>query len=139
MLAWCVVPSREAASRGQPPTSVRPTRAAGTLTTWLVQLGWWLVSCLGSSQAKALDACEDLVGGLDPDEGLGVFVVGLEERPDGRLQGASAAMSAAAELLLGQLCEPPFDLVDPGGVGGREVEMEARMAQQPVTDERGLV
>src|SRR5207237_7036867 len=88
-----------------------------------------LVSCLRSSQAKSLDAGEDLVGRLDLDERLGLFIVGGEVEPDCVLESAGAAMSAAPKLLLSQGGEPPLDLIDPGGIGRREVEVEARMPQ----------
>jgi hypothetical protein len=48
-------------------------------------------------------------------------------------------MSAPSKLLLGQDREPPFDQVDPGEVGGREVEMEAGVPEQPAVDQRRLV
>src|SRR5438270_13196562 len=83
-----------------------------------------LVSCLRGSQAKSLDAGEDLVGRLDPDERLGLFIVGGEVEPDCVLESAGAAMSAAPKLLLSQGGEPPLDLIDPGGIGRREVEVE---------------
>src|SRR2546421_8178107 len=98
-----------------------------------------LVSCLRGSQAKSLDAGEDLFGRLDPDERLGVFIVGGEVEPDCVLESAGAAMSAAPKLLLSQGGEPPLDLIDPGGIGRREVEVEAGMPQKPSMDQRRLV
>src|SRR5207247_10902047 len=49
------------------------------------------------------------------------------------------SMCAAAYPLLGQLCEPALDQVQPGGVGGREVEVEAGMPDQPLLDGWRLV
>ena len=41
---------------------------------------------------------------------------------------------AAADGALGDEREPAFDLVEPGGVGGREVNVEARTACEPSSD-----
>ena len=38
---------------------------------------------------------QDVVGGLDPDEGLAVVIPGVEEALDGRDQGADAGEGAA--------------------------------------------
>jgi len=48
-------------------------------------------------------------------------------------------VTATSDLLLGESREPALHLVDPGRVGGGEVQLEARMAQQPALDERCLV
>ena len=48
-------------------------------------------------------------------------------------------MDAAADHLVGEVAEPPLDLVDPGRAGGREVQAEAGVPGQPGLDERGLV
>ena len=44
------------------------------------------------------------------------------------------AMDAALDLLVGEQCEPAFDLVEPGGAGRREVEVIARVAGEPRFD-----
>ena len=48
-------------------------------------------------------------------------------------------MSTALDLTLGDQAEPPLDLIQPGGVRGDEVHVEARMSSQPLLDGRGLV
>ena len=48
-------------------------------------------------------------------------------------------MDAAADLLVGQVAEPAFHLVDPGGAGQGEVEVETGMFDEPVVDRRPLV
>src|SRR5262249_41670127 len=48
-------------------------------------------------------------------------------------------MGSAAELFVGQIGEETLDLIDPGGALGREMQVEARMSEQPALDERCLV
>ncbi|SRR5216683_3028847 len=48
-------------------------------------------------------------------------------------------LDAAAQLLFGEACEPAFHQIEPGGAGGREMEMEVRMTQQPTLAGRGFV
>jgi hypothetical protein len=45
----------------------------------------------------------------------------------------------AAQFAVGQLGEPALDEVDPRRDGGREVQVEPGMAQQPFLHRRGLV
>ena len=66
-------------------------------------------------------------------------VVEFEVVADGVFQFAGAAMDAAAQLFFGKASEPAFDQVEPGGAGRREVQMKARMTQQPALDGRGFV
>ena len=61
-------------------------------------------------------------------------VVVVEVSADGVLQFAGAAVDATAQLLFGKQREPALDQVEPGAAGGREVQMEARMTQQPALD-----
>ena len=66
-------------------------------------------------------------------------VVVFEVSTDRSFQFAGAAVSPAAQLLFGEQREPALDQVEPGAAGRGEVQMEARMAQQPALDGRGLV
>ena len=52
--------------------------------------------------AKALDAGQDVVGGLGPAERFGVGIVLVDERGDRVVQRGDAAMDAAADLPIGQ-------------------------------------
>lgn len=88
---------------------------------------------------KGGDTGKDLICGLRPDEGSRVFVVGAHVLLDRMLELSSGAMGAAADLLVGEVGEPPFDHVDPGRAGWREVNVEARMAQQPASHGLSLV
>src|SRR5262249_18437792 len=97
-----------------------------------------LVSWDRSSLAKASDASEDLIGRLDPDEGLGLLVVNLEVKANCVFQLARAAMRPTPDLLLGQGCEPALDLIEPGAVGRCVVDLEAGVTQQPAPDQLSL-
>ena len=52
------------------------------------------------------NALEDGIGGLGPDEGFRIVVVGMDECGDGDLQLVHAAMDAALDLLVGEQREP---------------------------------
>lgn len=52
---------------------------------------------------------------------------------------ASRAVHAASDLSLGEIGEEPFDLVDPGRRGGREVDMPTQVPGQPPADIRRAV
>jgi ELWxxDGT repeat protein len=58
---------------------------------------------------------------------------------DGAFEFTGAAVSTATQLSVGQVGEEAFDLIDPGGTGRREVQMESRATKQPSLDERGFV
>ncbi len=55
-----------------------------------------LVSCLVDSLAVSSDGVEDLVGGLGPDVGAGVFVPGVDPLADVGVQRVDGAVRAAA-------------------------------------------
>ena len=105
--------------------------------------------CAGSSSAasdRVVDslavggeAVEDLVCGLVPDVGLGVFVPVGDPGADRGDEVADRAVGAAFDPFRGQLGEPALDEIQPGAVGRREVEREARVAEQPALDRRRLV
>ena len=69
----------------------------------------------------------------------GVFVPCVEELFDSRLQLLYAFVRTALDLFGRQDAEPTFHLVEPGGVGGDEVEVEPRVVGQPPLDGRGAV
>src|SRR5579859_335486 len=66
-------------------------------------------------------------------------VVVFEISADGGFQFARAAMNPAAQLLFGEPAKPALDEVEPRSGSGREVQVQARMAQQPALDGRSLV
>jgi hypothetical protein len=67
------------------------------------------------------------------------LVISFHVVPQGRFQFLGAAIGAAAELPFRQGGEPTLDQIDPGGSGGSEVQMIARMTHQPALNQPGLV
>ena len=64
-------------------------------------------------KAEALDAGEDLVGGLCPSAWLGILVDPIDVVLDGLFEFLSGAMDTPPQLLLAQESEQAFDLVQP--------------------------
>ena len=63
----------------------------------------------------------------------------VEESSNRVLEFAGAAVNAAAQLPFSKEREPAFDQVKPRTTGRGEVEMEARVSQQPTLDGRRLM
>ena len=82
---------------------------------------------------------EDGVGGRGLQEGLGAEVVVVGEVEDLLLELDDGGEGAAADGLLRLEVEPDLDLVEPGGVGGGEVEMAAWPGGKPALDADVLV
>ena len=72
-------------------------------------------------------------------EGLRRCVVVDDKGSDCLLQLLDAAVNAAPDLSLGQEGEPALDLVEPGGVGRREMQVIARPFGEPCFDRRRLM
>jgi len=70
---------------------------------------------------------------------LGVLVPNLHPGLDVGGQFFHAAVGGTLELLGREGREPPFHHVHPGPVGGREVEVEAAVAQEPLLHLGGLM
>ncbi len=85
--------------------------------------------CLGSALAEASDAREDVVCGLGPREGLGVEVAHVDEPADVLLELNHAEVRSSFDHLLGEMSKPALDLVEPRGIGRREVDVEPRVPQ----------
>ena len=92
-----------------------------------------------SAKAEALDACQDVAGGLGPSERFGLGICGLDVSFDGGFEFADRGEDAALEGSLGQQRKKAFNLVEPGRRGGREVHMPARALQEPIADQLGFV
>ena len=90
-----------------------------------------LVSRVADSLAISCEGGEDLIGGLDPHVRARVLVPDGDPVADVFLEGGNAGVGSPLDLLGGQFREPPFHHVQPRPRGGREMEMEAGMAQQP--------
>jgi hypothetical protein len=65
------------------------------------------------SKAKALDAGEDIVGGLGPTEWFWVPVSSVDVSFDGCFEFGHGAKHAALEGSLCEQCEEALDLIDP--------------------------
>ena len=80
-----------------------------------------------------------MCGRFGPDEGLGVVVPGFHPSADVRLERLHGTVVAADQEVSGDKGEEPFDLVDPAGVGRREVHVEPRVSLQSLADGGVLV
>ena len=81
--------------------------------------------------ACALDLLQDVGGFGRPDEWFRGFVVMVDVVSDGCDQFLHVAEDAAADPLLGQITEEPFDHVEPGTARGCEMHVKARVLGQP--------
>jgi uncharacterized integral membrane protein len=98
-----------------------------------------LVSRVGDRLEISGDLVEDLVGGLGPDKRPGLLVPGVDPGLDRAGRLGDRPVAATPQPLAGQLGEPPLDQVQPRAVGRGEVQLEARVGDQPAPDRRGLV
>src|SRR5665647_763642 len=98
-----------------------------------------LVSRVRDPLAIGSKALEDLVAGLVPHERARVLLPARDPGADRGDQLPGRAVSAAPQPPLRELGEPALDEAQPGAVGRREVEGEARMAQEPAVDGGVLV
>ena len=69
--------------------------------------------------------------GFGPDEGASALVVVGDEGVDVRDEFRNAGEGCAVERFAGEDGEPDFDLIEPGGVGRRVMEMHVLVAPQP--------
>ena len=89
--------------------------------------------------AEACDGGEDIVCGFDPTERFRVGVGKGDVVHDRSLQSLGGSVNTAADLLLGQQSEEPFNLVDPRSRGRREVDVPPWSPGKPITDQACLV
>ena len=82
---------------------------------------------------------EDGVGGRGPHEGPGIGVVVVGEAADLLLELGDGGEGTAADGLLRDEVESDLDLVEPGGVGGGEVDVVAGPVGEPALDAGVLV
>lgn len=88
---------------------------------------------------KALDALQDVIGRLGPDERLGILIADLDIASDIAFQLDDALVRGSLDLPLREQREPSLDLVEPGAVRRREVEVEAGVLREPSLDRWCLV
>ena len=93
-----------------------------------------LVCCPGNTHSNTCDLVDDRLRRGDPDERRGRGIVAVDERLDLAHQIRDAAERAPLDRPLAEQAEPPLHLVQPGRVGGREVQVEARPRSQPLPD-----
>ena len=65
---------------------------------------------------------ENEIRGSGPNERFGVAIVRGDIVEDGLAQMRNGVEASAADRLIGDLCKPALDLVEPGGVGRNKVE-----------------
>src|ERR1019366_1404391 len=94
---------------------------------------------VGDSAAICGKLFQDFVGTLLPDEGPWVLVPALDPLLDRHLEFFGRAVRAASQPLVGEFGEPALDHVHPRAVGGREVQVEPRVTEQPAVDLGRLV
>src|SRR5437899_10129847 len=94
-------------------------------------LRWSLVSCPVNNGAKSLDLPEDRIRGGGPEEGASVAIVVLHELIDLGHELREAGKGAAADGALRDERKPALNLIEPGRVGRREVEVVAGMPGEP--------
>lgn len=77
---------------------------------------------------------EDGFSGSRPCVGFGIGVVGVEICLDAGDQLRDAAEDSAAQVFLGQVTKPAFDLVEPGRRGRGEMQVKPLVPLQPSLD-----
>ncbi len=83
------------------------------------------LSCIRSfcdlilSEAETFDGGEYIIGGLCAYEGLGSFVMCIDEGEDVVFQCGCVAVNASADAVIGDQSEKALDLIDPGCSGWR--------------------
>src|SRR5690606_25244217 len=85
------------------------------------------------------DPSQDRIGSRGPDERLCVVIVSIEVLMNCLLECGHTSVTSPPDRFLCQVSKPPFDHVEPRGVGRGEVELEARMTLQPASDDRALM
>ena len=85
------------------------------------------------------DLGQDGICILAPPKHLGILIVESNIIHDGSLQLLYVLEHPSSDSLVRELTEESLHSVEPGGRGGCEMEMEARMLTQPVLDVGGLV
>src|SRR5262245_46399164 len=92
-----------------------------------------------SALGEAANGSEDVVGSPGPDERFGVSIACVEVLLDGVLELLDRFEGAATDLLLRQVGEESFDLVQPRTVRWSEVHVKTGTFGQPAPNDRRLV
>ena len=94
---------------------------------------------LEGSGCKAFDGGKNFVARFLLVEGLGLLIVVKDEVLDGGGELTDACVASALDFTRGEQREPSLDLIEPGGVCGREMQMKAWPFLKPSFDQVGLV
>ena len=94
---------------------------------------------LNGPLAKTFHGAEELVRRLLPDEGFDLLVVRLDTLANRLFQLRNTDMGSPLESMLCEQTEESLYEVQPGGVRGREVEVESRVSRKPPFYCGGLV
>ena len=68
-----------------------------------------------------------------PDEGLRIFIPGIEECGNCSLKIGNAQERSAFDGFVIEVTEPPLDKIHPTGAGGHEMRHKPRMTFQPLS------
>src|ERR687888_659149 len=98
-----------------------------------------LVLCPVNNGTKSLELAKDRIGGGGPQEGASLTIIVLHELVDLGDELRHAGERAATDGALGDERKPALNLIEPGRIRRREVEMIARMPRDPATDRDVLV
>lgn len=93
-----------------------------------------LVSRTRNPFTKAGDFSEDEVGISGPGKRFGIFVAPVQVIEHGGLQFVHSAMAATFDAALGYLGKEPFYKIEPTTARRREVQVVARMTDEPAAD-----
>ena len=84
--------------------------------------------------SRTFDLGEDIGGRGCPDKGGRILIIVSQVGGDGFDQLRQAAKDTLAQTFGGQVSKEALDHVEPGGAGGREVQMKTRALRQPRFD-----
>ena len=76
---------------------------------------------------------------IDPLEGFGSFVMGLDIASDFASKVRSGSEDAAGEQIALNFGEPEFDLIEPGRVSWGVMDLKVRMKREKLSHSPGLV
>ena len=90
--------------------------------------------CPGNSLTKSREFPKDCVGSSSPHEGLRICIVGANEAIDFFDEVGGGVERAPTDSALSDEGEEALDLIEPGGIGGGEVNVPTRPACEPRSD-----
>lgn len=68
-----------------------------------------------------------------------MLIAGVQKLPNRSFKLPDTGVRPAPNLPLGEQAEPPLDHVEPGGMGGRKVQMISGSTGKPATDGRSFM